>query len=354
MDDTRNENTTVFIPIQWQLAGLLALLSSMGMVIIKVLDASVFSWWMPVLNFGIVLGLGYIVIHQVLKQHIFRRLGVIYQLLSDTNSKGANREKINGAQILDALETAVKHRVSKNQMEITRLKQLENYRKDFLGNVSHELKTPVFNIQGYVETLLDGGLEDEAINRKYLKRTAKNVKRLNNIIKDLTFITQSDNAMVHLSMRAVNIVSLIEDVLDAIEIQAEEAGVSIALNPSSLQHYMVEADREKIEQVLTNLLLNSIKYGKEGGRTTLSLLETSEKVIIEVKDNGIGIAKEHLPRLFERFYRVDKARSRQKGGTGLGLAIVKHIIEAHGQKIKVKSKLGKGSVFSFTLNKWRE
>jgi two-component system phosphate regulon sensor histidine kinase PhoR len=234
--------------------------------------------------------------------------------------------------------------------EIERLKKLEVYRKEFLGNVSHELKTPVFNIQGYVLTLLDGGLEDPSINRNYLTRAEKSVDRMITIIDDLEAISQLETGELHIEPERFDIVSLSKDVMDAQEMKATDKGIMLRLvgDPKPL---FVFADRFRVRQVLVNLIVNSVKYGKEYGETKIRFYDIGENIRIEVSDNGIGIAKEHLSRLFERFYRVDKSRSREQGGTGLGLAIVKHILEAHNQTISVTSTDSDGTTFSFTLKK---
>jgi len=234
--------------------------------------------------------------------------------------------------------------------EIERLKKLEMYRKEFLGNVSHELKTPIFNIQGYVLTLLDGGLEDETINRNYLQRAEKSVDRMITIIDDLEAISQLETGELQLEPEKFDIVALTKDVLDAQEMKATTKGIILTM-PEDLKPIYVFADRFRIRQVIVNLIVNSVKYGKEYGETKVRFYDVGENVSIEIADNGIGIEKEHLPRLFERFYRVDKSRSREMGGTGLGLAIVKHIIEAHSQNINVMSTEGVGTVFSFMLKK---
>lgn len=234
--------------------------------------------------------------------------------------------------------------------EIERLKKLEVYRKEFLGNVSHELKTPIFNIQGYVLTLLDGGLEDETINRDYLMRAERSVDRMITIVDDLEAISQLETGELQLEPERFDIVALSKDVLDAQEMKATGKGIMLALEGECKPLY-VQGDRFRIRQVLTNLVVNSVKYGKEYGETKIAFYDNGDKILIEVTDNGIGIAKEHLPRLFERFYRVDKSRSREQGGTGLGLAIVKHIIEAHDQTISATSTEGEGTTFSFTLDK---
>jgi two-component system phosphate regulon sensor histidine kinase PhoR len=231
------------------------------------------------------------------------------------------------------------------------LRKLEDYRKEFLGNVSHELKTPIFNIQGYIHTLLDGGLDDPKINRDYLQRAARSVDRMIAIVEDLQAITQFESGELVLEQERFDIVALVSDVLDAQALQARERKITFEFVNQPAEAIQVMGDRFRIRQVLVNLVVNSVRYGKEGGNTQVRVHDLGEKVKVEVADNGIGIAKVHLPRIFERFYRADKSRSREMGGTGLGLAIVKHIIEGHGQTIDVMSTEGAGSVFSFTLKK---
>jgi two-component system phosphate regulon sensor histidine kinase PhoR len=252
---------------------------------------------------------------------------------------------------LSELELQINEWSEERKEEIEQLKKLENYRKEYLGNVSHELKTPIFNIQGYVATLLDGGLEDKTINRNYLERAMKSVDRMILILEDLQAITQLEKGELEMEEERFDILTLIHDVIDAQEMKAREKKITLSLSNDSSQPIFVWADKFRIRQALVNLVVNSVRYGKENGKTTIKVSDTGEKVIVEVADTGIGIAKEHLPRIFERFYRADKSRSRDQGGTGLGLSIVKHILEAHGQTISVISTEGAGSVFSFTLKK---
>lgn len=233
--------------------------------------------------------------------------------------------------------------------EIERLKKLEVYRKEFLGNVSHELKTPIFNIQGYILTLLDGGLEDQSINRNFLQRTEKSIDRMITIVDDLEAISQLETGELQLEPEKFDIVILVKDVIEAQEMKATSKGIILTVEEE--KQIFVNADRFRIRQVIVNLVVNSIKYGKEYGETKIRFYDVGENVSIEIADNGIGIGEEHLPRLFERFYRVDKSRSRDIGGTGLGLAIVKHTIEAHNQSINVMSTEGVGTIFSFSLAK---
>ena len=240
-----------------------------------------------------------------------------------------------------------------NDKEIARLKEAERFRKQYLGNVAHELKTPIFNIQGYISTLLDGGLEDELINRKYLERAEKSIDRLINIVNDLDTISKLESSMNKLNLEKFDVVALAKEIAEQAEIEADKKHIRISVKgvenlPSP---FWVLADKHYIGQVLVNLIINSIRYGKEGGQTRIRFRDMLDKILVEVEDNGLGIGKEDLPRIFERFYRTDKGRSREQGGTGLGLAIVKHIIEAHGERISVRSEPGVGSTFSFTLKK---
>src|SRR6201987_5493889 len=232
------------------------------------------------------------------------------------------------------------------QKELEHLQKLENYRKEFLGNVSHELKTPIFNIQGYVSTLIDGGINDPKVNLDYLKRADKSVDRMIHIIDDLETISQLESGTLSLDIENFNIVEQVKDIASQIEIQAAKKNISLKINAQK-ENIKTASDRFRMRQVLSNLLSNSIKYGKENGETIVTIESDKDKITITVSDNGIGIDSKHLPRLFERFYRVDKGRSREQGGTGLGLSIVKHIIGGHGQTILVSSKKGEGTTFSF-------
>jgi two-component system phosphate regulon sensor histidine kinase PhoR len=238
------------------------------------------------------------------------------------------------------------------KIEIETLKVREEYRKEFIGNVSHELKTPLFTVQGYIDTLLDGGIEDEKLRKKYLNRASKGVERLTYIIKDLDMITKLEVGDLSLNKEHFDIVKLVQNVFELFEMKAAKKRITLTFDMDYPNPIMVYADIERIQQVLTNLIVNSIKYGREKGTTEVSIENLiKNKVIVRVTDNGEGIKKENLPRLFERFYRVDKSGSRKEGGSGLGLSIVKHIIEAHEEKMYVESELGVGSEFSFTLEK---
>ena len=236
--------------------------------------------------------------------------------------------------------------------EINVLKDQENYRREFLGNISHELKTPLFTIQGYILTLVEGAMKDKKVRDKYLKRAAKGVERLIAIVKDLDLITQFESGIKTVDKTDFNVFDLIDNVFELMEFESEKNTISLKYDKDYPEPIFVNADQERILQVLTNLVVNSLKYGTENGFTKVSVEEyNNDKILVKVSDNGEGIDEQHLPRLFERFYRIDKNRSRKKGGSGLGLSIVKHIIEAHQEQIFVKSKLGIGTEFSFTIQK---
>ena len=236
---------------------------------------------------------------------------------------------------------------------ILKQKTVEELKTDFTNNMTHELKTPIFNIQGYISTLLDGGLEDELINRKYLERAEKSIDRLINIVNDLDTISKLESDMNRLKNDKFDVVALAKEIADQLEIEASKRKIRISVKGADYlpSPFWVTADKHYIGQVLVNLIINSIHYGKEGGTTRIKFRDMMDKILVEVEDTGVGISKEDIPRIFERFYRVDKGRSREQGGTGLGLAIVKHIIEAHGERINVRSELGVGTTFAFTLKK---
>lgn len=265
-------------------------------------------------------------------------------------SKKKFKEKVANYSI-DAAKEQVALWAKKKEEQIEILTEMEQFRKDFVGNVSHELKTPIFNIQGYILTLLDGAINDPEISKKYLERTEISINRLIAILEDLDAITRLESGQEKLQIESFNIVKLVDETIDSLEMEAQKKGIKLKRSNVSNDSMMVEADRQKITQVLTNLMVNSIRYGNENGTTYVSFSNIPERVLIEVKDNGIGIEENEVPRIFERFYRVDKHRSRESGGSGLGLAIVKHILEIHNQSINVMSKPGEGTIFAFTLKK---
>ena len=257
--------------------------------------------------------------------------------------------KLNPFRRRPARVSEVMHLARDQQDQIEELKKMEVYRREFLGNVSHELKTPLFNIQGYILTLLEGGMSDPSVLKEYLKRSEKNIDRMISIIEDLETISQFETGEMKLNLIQFDLVTLTRDVIDLLEIKAKKRNIRISCRDDSSHQHFVFADKERIRQVLINLIDNSIKYGNEEGQTTVSFIELPGEVDTQITDNGIGIAQKDILRLFERFFRVDKSRSREQGGSGLGLAIVKHIMEAHKTSVRVSSKPGECSIFSFTL-----
>ena len=287
----------------------------------------------------------FVVVFYVVKQFFYEKIRIIYKNIY--KFKGTSNIK---ELDIDTVEKEAEEWAEAKEEELRQMKQDENYRREFIGNVSHELKTPIFNIQGYVQTLLDGGLQDDTINMKYLKRADKSVERMINIVEDLEVISRLETEQSELDIQSFNINNLVNEVFDQLEIQAQEMDISFELNNQSNTNF-ANGDRAKLQQVFINLVSNSIKYGKKGGKTIVRILDMDDNILVEVADNGIGIDQISLSRLFERFYRVDKNRSREIGGTGLGLAIVKHILEGHNQTISVRSTKGVGSTFSFILEK---
>jgi len=297
--------------------------------------------------------LTYLILHLRLETYVFNSIKNIYRDLTLLDAASFNTSPI--TTDMESLSKEIDTYAKNKKLELEALKIREEYRKEFIGNVSHELKTPLFTVQGYISTLIDGAADDPQIRDKYLKRADKGVDRLIYIVKDLDMITKLEVGDANLTLETFNIIECITNVFDLLEIKAEKKNISLLLDKDYPDPIMVTADRQRIQQVLTNLVVNSIKYGHQNGTTEISVENlNSDKLIVRVTDNGEGVESSHLTRLFERFYRVDKSGSREEGGSGLGLSIVKHIIEAHEEKIYVESKFGIGSEFSFTLQKQNE
>ena len=289
-----------------------------------------------------------------LEKYIYQKIRLIYKTIY--NLKRQKGEKIENrdyeVNTIERVNQEVLEWGQKKKLEIEELKKNESYRRDFLGNIYHELKTPIFNIQGYVLTLLDGGLEDPSINREYLLRTEKSIDRMIAIVEDLETISNLETSQLSMRMTKFDIVELVKEVFEFLEIKRQKKKKEFYLAEKYDKPILVEADKKWIRQVLVNLLDNSIKYGaRKAGKTKVSFFDMDENYLIEVTDNGTGIAPEDLPRVFERFYRTQSARNKEKTGTGLGLAIVKHIIDAHDQTVNVRSRLDVGTTFGFTLKK---
>jgi two-component system phosphate regulon sensor histidine kinase PhoR len=289
----------------------------------------------------------------VIKKFIIDRIRPVYNTIRDLPLSGKQMEekRLDSNSLLHNVKYEVEEWAKTQLKEIERLKVLERYRKDFVGNVSHELKTPIFNIQGYVLTLLEGGMDDPKINKLYLSRTEKSIDRMVSIVEDLESITKLESGELKLNLIKLDIVKTIDEVIDMHHLAASERKMNVQITNRPDKPIFIKADKKRILEVLTNLTINEIKYGKKKGNVSFTFHDMEDNIIVEVSDDGIGIEKKDLPRVFERFYRVDKSRSREQGGTGLGLSIVKHIIEAHNQSINVRSMIDKGTTFNFTLEK---
>jgi|TARA_B100001996_G_scaffold139474_1_gene106026 two-component system phosphate regulon sensor histidine kinase PhoR len=298
----------------------------------------------------LIFAISFLIIQYRMRNFLFQRFKELYQDLEMLDSPKITKSSV--STDMNSLMEKIEEFAKDKKIEIESLKSQEQYRKEFIGNVAHELKTPIFTIQGYISNLLDGAMDDKALLDKYLKNTDNSIERLIYIIKDLDLITQLESSTMNLNISSFNIIDLINNVFVQLEIKSKEKNIKLFFDKKYDEKILVEADKVRIEQVITNLLVNSINYGSKNGSTEVSISVLKEKkFIVRMTDNGEGISKEHLPRLFERFYRVDVSRSRSHGGSGLGLAIVKHIIDAHNENIFVNSEPGVGSEFSFTLQK---
>lgn len=296
--------------------------------------------------------IAFFLIYYAVNNFIFEKINPIYKTIENIPiTKDELKKKLEGKDVIQEVNRMVINYAQNRAKEIKKLRRMEKYRKEFLGNVSHELKTPIFNIQGYILTLLDGGLEDPEINREYLERTEKSINRMVSIIEDLESITKLETGKLELEWEDFDIVQLVKYVYELQDSIRARFNIDFAFDRSYDKPIMVAGDKKRITEVLNNLIVNSIFYGNKGGKTTISFAEMGENILIDVTDNGLGLEEDEIPRIFERFYRTDKSRSRDRGGTGLGLSIVKHIIEAHNQTITVRSEPGSGSSFSFTLKK---
>lgn len=312
------------------------------------------SWYYLLISFGISFATSFLVFYYLLEKYIYTKIKLIYKLIHNLKLGKDLKEAIGEYKTSDPLndvEQEVKEWAGDKKKEIDLLKKQEQFRKEFLSNVSHEFKTPLFAIQGYIEALQDCITDDPEMAAKFLKKAENNVERLSYLISDLDSISKLETGEMPINFEKFDFVLLAKEVMDNLEDMASANKVKLAFKEKYTAATVVSADREKIHQVMVNLLQNSIKYGRENGSTAIKIFELHDQFLIEVTDNGIGIDQKHLPRLFERFYRVDSHRSRQEGGTGLGLAIVKHILEAHEQTISVRTTPNIGTTFAFTLQK---
>ena len=323
-------------------------------IICKILFTGMPGWLIIIAATILIFAIGYIVVYSLVERFIYRKIKLIYKSISDTKLSTKDtplKSSMKSVNLIEDAEVAVLNWQKSKIKELNRQKKLDKYRKEFLGNMFHELKTPLFNIQGYLETLIEGGIYDEKINLKFAKKASKNVKRMSKIVEDLQMIANLQDASFVLAAEKFDITELVKDIIESLEVRAKKKKIKLEIKEGCNQSFPVIADREMIHQVLNNLIINALKYGKENGKTQISLYDMNENVLVEVSDNGIGMDKDQLSRIFERFYRIDKNRSRKLGGTGLGLSIVKHIIEVHNQTINVRSTPGVGSTFGFTLKK---
>ncbi len=340
------------------------LLSTITALIISTVNAvmSLFlawgMWHIPLIVFITTFIIIYWIYNYTLQHFIYRKIKLIYKFIYQT--KATKKEEffynnILPQKSLEEVNMDVQKWATQKKDEIEMLRANEQFRKEFLMNLAHELRTPIFAVQGYVDTLAGGAIHDDTVNMKFLNNAAKGIDRLVNLVDDLDEISKLESGRIPIIQESFVIQDLIKDVYEEMTLRAQEKDIQLLLKKGTERPLAVYADKPKIRQVLTNLVENAIKYGNEGGQVTCGCYEMDEKnIYIEVSDNGPGIAEEHLPRIFERFYRADRSRSRHIGGTGLGLAIVKHIIEAHGQTVTVRSKVGVGSSFGFTLEKGKE
>lgn len=315
------------------------------------------SWYFFVIAMGISTLVSYVVFYYLIEKYVYSKIKIIYKMIHSLklgkDLKDALGEYVSPDPIND-VEQEVKEWARNKKTEIDDLKKQEQFRREFLSNISHEFKTPLFAIQGYVEALQDGGLEDPEMAPKFLEKVSKNAERLSFLIKDLNEISKLESGEIPINYQKFELTALIKEVMEALELKAKKYKINLIFKDKYDIPTWVEADREKIRQVLINLIDNSFKYGRENGYTAITIFQLHDQYLVEITDNGIGIEEKYLPRLFERFFRTDTSRSRQIGGSGLGLAIVKHIVEAHDQTINVRSTEGLGSTFGFTLKRCKD
>lgn len=309
------------------------------------------KWLFLVFSLLLIFVVMFIVAYFIFNDIIVRKIRPIYKTINNLKADERHFSEPFDNDIIYEVNKEVINWVKEKSNEIRQLKKSEQFRKEFVANVAHELKTPLFNIQGYILTLLDGGLNDPKINKKYLKRTEKNINRLIATIKDVDTISRLESGVLKLNFQEFNIIQLIKEVFEMQDLTSSKYSIELKFDGSFDDIIMVYADKNNIFEILNNLVVNAIKYGKPNGSCFVKVKEDEKKVYVSVIDNGIGIDKEHLPMIFQRFYRIDKSRSRERGGSGLGLAIVKHIIEAHKEKIMVRSKLQEGTTFTFSLQR---
>lgn len=299
--------------------------------------------------------ISFLIFYILIERYVYGQIKIIYKLIHHLKLGKDNKDTL-AAQVssdpIRDVQKEVREWARDKKLEIDALKSQEKYRREFLSNISHEFKTPLFAIQGYLDALQEGLIEeDPKLANKFLNKAANNLDRLSYLIKDIDEISKLESGELSINFQQFDLYTLINEVIESLELKAKKHKIKLYFNDKPKIHSMVNADREKVRQVLANLISNSVKYGRENGTTEITLFELHDQILIEISDNGIGIDEENLPRIFERFFRTEKSRARDIGGSGLGLSIVKHILEAHQQTISVQSKEGEGSIFSFTLEK---
>jgi two-component system phosphate regulon sensor histidine kinase PhoR len=308
--------------------------------------------WLPPLTGTAVGSVCFVLVYRQLGLYIQERVRIIYKTIRRLKGSTSHINLDMRDDIVEQVNRDVMSWAESQIDEITTLRETDTFRQEFIGNLAHELKTPIFNIQGFILTLLEGGMEDPEINRRFLLKAAKNVERMSGLLEDLDVITKMEAGNLDIELVPFDLLDILRETMEGLEAKAKRNNIQLRLKKGiDGSKIMVKGDASKLVQVLTNLIVNSINYGKEGGHTEVRYYDADDSVLVEVADTGIGIRESDLPRVFERFYRVDKSRSRHAGGSGLGLAIVKHILESHGQTISVRSTYGEGSTFSFTLQK---
>lgn len=335
------------------IAFVLGLLAAGAMSLFRAaFDVGQVPLYVPLILGLFIFALAFFLIKIGVEQFVYSKVKIIYKNIHELKiASEFEEDELARSTDLDKVTREVSEWATQNRNEIAELREREDFRREFIGNISHELKTPIFNIQGYLLTLLDGAIDDQEINRRYLKRANKSVDRMINIIEDLEVISALESDRVQINYEDFDLVELVEGVFELLEDRAQKKNIQLKTKKDNDRPIKVVADRSKIEQVLINLIGNAIKYGNKDGQVEVRFFDMDQHILTEVNDDGLGIPPEDVPRVFERFYRVDKSRSRDAGGTGLGLSIVKHIIEAHKQTINLRSSENKGSTFSFTLKK---
>lgn len=332
---------------------LLTLIFCLGYILISSVSGRV-NYYLVLIIAPVLFVSGFLLLRFFLEKFIYQKIRLIYKTIHSYKvGPKAERKLDQGRDMISDVRNEVIEWGREQDEKLEKMKELEVYRREFLGNISHELKTPIFNIQGYISTLLDGGLEDENINRVYLLKAEKSINRMIALVEDLETISQLESNQLQMDIKKFDVIQLASEVIEFLDMKAKNKGVEIFFREDYDKPLMVEADSRRIRQVLINLVDNAIKYSSKQheGKTKISFFDMDEHILVEVTDNGVGISEHDLPRVFERFYRTDKARSRDQGGSGLGLSIVKHIIEAHHQTIHVRSTPDVGTTFAFTLKK---